>query len=166
MEERGFVDALIKTIKAGFPGSAYIRSVDSFTLGIPDLLIWIPAPARHPWSVAIEAKQLRPLMDDPFHRGRRTGLMLKHEFTGPQISYLRLLKNAGVDAFGLVRASEDTAFRIEPRDIPNLGNFTHEQMISIGKPVHRVDGLWEFWKAGEAQHDQVSSSGHRGDSGD
>lgn len=158
MEERGFVDALIKTIKDRFPGSAYIRPVDSYTLGVPDLLAWIPPRAvgsgvaddHRPWSLAIEAKQLRPLMDNPFHRGRRTGLMLKHEFTGPQISCLRLLAAVGVDAFGLVRVSEDTAFRIEPASIPPAtGNFTHEQMLQIGRPVRRTSGLWMFWEPEE-----------------
>lgn len=153
MEERDFVDGLIKTIKTAFSGAAYIRPVDSYTLGVPDLLIWLPmhSPGElgssRPLSVAIEAKQLRPLMPDPFHRGRRTGMLLKHEFTGPQVSSLRQLAGAGVDAFGLVRASEDTAFRIEPKDIPaDTGNFTHEQLMQIGRPVKRTNGLWLFWE--------------------
>ena len=77
--EKGFVDSLIKTIKT-LEGSVALRPSDSYTLGIPDLLAWIPlrTTVGRPWSIAIEAKQLHPLMEDPFHKGRRTGKMLKH----------------------------------------------------------------------------------------
>jgi hypothetical protein len=167
MVEKGFVDSLQKQIKHGFNGSTVIRPSDNFSLGVPDLLAWIPViqGAMGPpttWAIAIEAKQLRPLMEDPFHKGRRTGQMLKHPFTGPQVSMLRKLKAAGVDAFGLVRASSDTAFRIDPLDIPaKTGNFTHEELVKLGKPVHRVDGMWQFW---EESYGQVSSSRHRDNS--
>ena len=136
-----------------------LRPSDNRTLGIPDVLGWIPVDQGMEgqesivhcpivWSIAIEAKQLHPLMDDPFHKGRRTGQMLKHDFSGPQISLLRELKSAGVDACGLVRASEDTAFRFEPEDIPRkTGNFTHEEMVKLGYPVRRYDGKWEFWRS-------------------
>lgn len=109
----------------------------------------------------MEAKQLRPLMPDPYHRGRRVGQMLKHEFSGPQISMLRQLKAAGVEAFGIVRASMDTAFRLEPEDIPRkTGNFTHEEMVKFGTPVCRTEkGLWEFWRKNE-----VPGPRHRDDS--
>jgi hypothetical protein len=161
--EKGFVDSLIKQIKKGFHGSVVIRASDNFTLGIPDVIASIPAggPGHPPlcWMLAIEAKQMRPLMDDPFHKGRRTGLMLKHHFSGPQISMLRKMKEGNWDAFGLVRASCDIAFRIDPKDIPaKTGNFTHEELMEFGKPVHRVKGIWQFWSE---TYDQVPSSRHR-----
>lgn len=148
MDESNFVDSLMKTIAKTWPMASTMRSVDRFSLGIPDLLAWIPTGEKYPWAVAIEAKTLQPLMADPFHRGRRTGLMLKHEFTGPQISLLRTLRRSGVEAFGLVRASVDTAFRIEPDAIPiATGNFTHEQLVELGAVVRRrPDGVWPFWR--------------------
>jgi hypothetical protein len=161
--EKGFVDALIKTINK-FTHAVAVRPSDNYTMGIPDVLGWIPvvqAELGPPtvWSVAIEAKELRPLMEDPFHKGRRTGQMLKHPFTGPQVSMLRKLKASGVDAFGLVRVSGDTALRIAPEDIPaKTGNFTHEELVKFGSVVRRENGLWRFW---EADLDQVLSSGHR-----
>lgn len=169
MIEKGFVDALMKTVATmGDGNGVVIRPSDSYTLGIPDLLIWIPVrhtEATWVWSIAIEAKQLRPLMNDPFHKGRRTGQMLKHAFTGPQISMLRKMKLAGIDAFGLVRASVDIAFRIEPEDIPaKTGNFTHEELVEFGTPVHRAGGIWKFWRKNNDSN--VSSSRHRDDSGD
>lgn len=150
MIEKGFVDSLHKQFKREYPGADITRPSDNFSLGLPDLWVCIPVPNNedgHPvtWLVAIEAKQLRPLMEDPFHKGRRRGLMLKHPFSGPQISKLRHMKKAGADAFGLVRASSDMAFRIEPEHIPGkTGNFTHEELIEVGVPVRRIDGAWQW----------------------
>jgi hypothetical protein len=165
--EKGFVDALIKTVNS-FGEAIAVRPSDNYTMGIPDVLGWIPVDKRPgsvvpvTWSIAIEAKELKPLMDDPFHKGRRTGKMLKHEFTGPQVSMLRKMKRAGVDAFGLVRASGDTAFRLEPEDIPaRTGNFTHEELVKFGRVVRRENGLWKFW---EADFDKILGSRHRDDS--
>lgn len=157
MDERLFVDSIIATISKRWEGAVTQRSSDRYTLGIPDVLGWVK---DHP-ALAIEAKQIHPLMEDPFHRGRRTGLMLKHAFMGPQISMLRRLHAVGVDAFGLVRASLDTAFRIHPNDLPTkTGNFTHEELVKIGRPIHKREGLWRFW---EHEHGQVSGPGHRDD---
>jgi hypothetical protein len=164
MAEKEFVDQLLKTIR-GFPCSVAVRPSDSFTLGMPDVFGWVRLAYRT-LSIAIEAKQLRPLMDDPFHKGRRTGQMLKHAFTGPQISMLRSLEDAGVDAFGLVRVSVDTAFRIAPRDIPRkTGNFTHEELVEFSSVVERERGHWNIWNIRRADG-QLSSSRHRDDPGD
>lgn len=158
MVEKGFVDALMKTIKGFHEGVAY-RPSDNRTMGMPDVMGYIPidqdkidgrrlSTIPTTWAIAIEAKALRPLMDDPFHRGRRTGKMLKHPFSGPQISALRDLKKACVDAFGLVRVSTDGAFRIEPEDLDaRTGNFTHEELVKIGRYVIRERGIWKFWES-------------------
>jgi hypothetical protein len=158
MVEKNFVDSLIKTLEARFGDKGVVlRSSDRYTLGIPDIMCFCyMAPA-----IAIEAKQIQPLMPDPFRKGRRIGQMLEHPFMGPQISMLRRLKATGVDAFGLVRASLDTAFRINPSDLPaKTGNFTHEELVKIGRPIQRREGLWRFW---EHEDDQVPSSGYRDD---
>ena len=144
MAEKQFVDQLIKTIHT-FGNATVLRCSDSHTLGIPDLLAWIPR-GDGTWSLALEAKEIKPLMKDPDHKGRRTGQMLKHAFTGPQISMMRSMMKSGVDVFGIVRVSMDTAFRFEPRDInAKTGNFTYEEMVKFGKRVHRRDGVWRFW---------------------
>ena len=165
MSERAFVDSLIKTI-GKFGDSVVIRPNDQKTIGIPDVLGYIPisyeALRGGPptiWAVAIEAKALHPLMDDPFHKGRRTGQMLKHPFTGPQVSMLRKMSRAGVDAFGLVRASGNTAFRFHPNDISaKTGNFTHEEMVEFGTEVRKESGIWNFWGK---SYGQISSPRHR-----
>ena len=148
MNEKGFVDSLIKTITTRYPDADYTRASDNYNLGLPDLVFTIPSDIHgRPFSMAIEAKQIKPLMDDPYHRGRRTGMMLKHTFTGPQISNLRKKKTSGVQAFGLIRVSIDMAFRVEPEDISaKTGNFTHEELVKFGKPIHRTRGSgWDLW---------------------
>jgi hypothetical protein len=155
VNEKDFVAALIRQLYRMHKDAVVIRPNDHYTLGIPDILCWARGS-----SLAIEAKQLHPLMPDASRRGRRTGLMLKHEFMGPQISLLRQMCKVGVEAFGLVRVSEDTAFRIHPEDLPKTGNFTYDEMVKIGQPVQRAGGLWEFWKV---EHAPVLSAGHRDD---
>jgi len=158
VSEKLFVDALMTTFRRVFPKSVVVRPSDSYTLGIPDLLAWTPARFGT-CAVAIEAKCLNPLMPDPFHKGRRTGKMLKHPFMGPQIAMLRRMKDAGVDAFGIVRVSEDTAYRFEPEDIPaKTGNFTYDEMVKIATPVRRESGVWIFW---EAIDGRILGSRHR-----
>jgi hypothetical protein len=145
MSERSFVDSVMDSIMGSWPQAFIIRPADNYTLGIPDLLAWIPVQRPDPWSVAIEAKRLDPLMEDPFCKGRRTGLMLKHIFSGPQISMLRSLKRAGVTAFGLVQASATCAFIIEPEQLnPKTGNFTWEEMVEF-RPLPRTREGWAFW---------------------
>lgn len=151
MDEKGFVDSLIQTIQRAFSAATVVRPSDSHTLGIPDILGWAPVPQTFTrltlcWSFGIEAKQLKKLLDDPMDPGRRTGQLLHHRFSGPQISMLRKMKKSGVDAFGIVRVSSDTAFCIEPEHIPaKTGNFTHEELVKVGRRVDRKDGLWSFW---------------------
>jgi hypothetical protein len=168
MDEKNFVDGLMETIQKRWSGAVTQRSSDRYTLGVPDVLAWMRGlhPSIGPSlgaleAIAIEAKQLHPLMPDWSHKGRRTGLMLKHPFMGPQISMLRRLLEVGVDAFGLVRVTQDTAVRIHPRDLPaKTGNFTYEELVRAGRPIHRREGLWHFW---ENEHDQVPGSRYRDD---
>jgi hypothetical protein len=163
MIEREFVNSLIKTISRAKLNFIY-RPADGYTLGMPDIFATVRDGDKSIFF-GIEAKQIKPLMDDPFHKGRRTGKMLKHNFSGPQISALRKLKKVGWEAFGLVRVSRDTAFRIEPEDIPvKTGNFTHEELVEFGRPVHRINGVWHFWRN---EHDSyIFGAGHRDGSGD
>jgi len=160
MDERTFVDAIISTITKRWEGAVVQRSSDRYTLGVPDILSWMRG-----MSLAIEAKQLHPLMPDPMHKGRRTGQMLKHPFMGPQISMLRRLEAVGVEAFGLVRASLDTAFRIHPSDLPTkTGNFTYEELVKSGRLIRKREGLWRFWENDNAN--QVPGPRHRDGPGD
>ena len=166
MSEKTFVDGLIRTIKKFGQGFAF-RPNDNMTIGMPDVLGYVPLGDHQPgfrgppkvWAIAIEAKALHKLMEDPYHKGRRVGQMLRHPFSGPQVSTLRKMAIAGVDAFGLIMVSEDTAFRFHPNDISTrTGNFTHEELVEFGVEVRRDKGIWNFW--GES-YGQISSPRHR-----
>ena len=80
-------------------------------------------------------------------------LFMKGTKNFPQCGFsatvVEVLKRAGVDAFGLVRVNADTAFRIEPADIPTTnGNFTHEELVERSTVVpRRHDGVWQFWRS-------------------
>jgi hypothetical protein len=162
MIEREFVTGLIKGAKKELTAVVTYRASDRATIGVPDLLVWAKLVNGQRYSGAVEAKQIRPLMADPWRRGHRTGLMLKHPFTGPQISMLLKLVTAGVDACGLVRVSADTAFRIEPDVIPaKTGNFTYDEMVAFGTAIVRERGVWRFWRTDD---DQVPGARHRDDS--
>jgi hypothetical protein len=158
MKERDFVTALMTTISKVHPESVQWRLNDAKTLGLPDITVFLKAMELssfnpldewydRPMTIVIEAKAVRPFLKDPFDPGRRTAPLLKHAFTGPQVSMLRKLKEVDALAFGLIRVTEDAAFRVEPEDIPaDTGNFTHEQLVKVGTLVKRENGLWQFWR--------------------
>ena len=141
MDERDFVAALAETLKRHFPGVHIQRSVDRVTLGIPDLQA--VRPNRR--FLAVEAKRLQRLLIDPRLPGNRTGPLLDHAFTGPQISTLRSLVRAGAEAWGLVQVCRDAAFRVHPKDIPANGNFTHAELEACGVLINRTSEGWLFW---------------------
>jgi hypothetical protein len=151
--ENDFVIALAKSINDCFEGARVYRPHDSVTLGVPDLLAWIPVdPDANPYtfpppfSLAVEAKQLLRYLKDPLDAGRRVEPLLHHPFSGPQISFLRGLTRAGVKAWGIVRVTSDAAFRIEPGAIPASGNFTHQELVAAGVLIGRGPGGWRFWE--------------------
>ena len=103
MSERKFVTALMTTISKAYPESFIWRPNDAKTLGIPDIVGFIrgqsvpvsfePATVAmvSALGIAIEAKKVQPLLKDPFDPGRRKQELLKHAFTGPQVSNLRAM---------------------------------------------------------------------------
>lgn len=141
MIESNFVTGLMNTINVMHPDAVIIRPNDQMTLGIPDIMAILPPAGA---LLAIECKQLRSFLPDPFNAGRRTGPLLDHTFTGPQISMLRKLARAGAVAFGAIRVTEGAAYRIDPSLIPIEGNFTFEQLQKVGTPFFRSDTRWKF----------------------
>lgn len=141
MIEKNFVTGLINTIAVMHHDAVVIRPNDQMTLGIPDILAILP-PAGV--MLAIECKQLRTFLADPFNPGKRTGPLLDHPFSGPQISMLRKLARAGATAFGAIRVTDVAAFRIDPELIPIEGNFTFEKLQEVGIPFFRSDARWNF----------------------
>ena len=142
--ENEFVIGLAKGIRTAHPLAQVYRPHDAVTLGVPDLLAWIPRETGC-LALAVEAKQLMNYLKDPYDPGKRTAPLLHHAFSGPQITYLRELARAGVQTWGIVRVSSDAAFRLRADQIPSTGNFTHEELVGIGELVRREEGVWRFW---------------------
>lgn len=144
MVETDFAIAVAKSIKKSFTDSFVWRPRDAYTLGIPDVLAYVSKRA----PMAVEVKQLARLLRSPHDCGRRTTALLHHPFSGPQISILRSLERAGVEAYGMIRITSDAAVRVLPADIPADGNYMHEHLMKVGALITRTDGVWRFWTGG------------------
>ena len=142
MNERDFSQLLKVSIEKFYLDSCVLRPVDSFNLGVPDLIAVIPGRPL----LAVEVKQLQRYVKDPMEvESRREGPLLQHKFQGPQISMLRKLKKAGAEVYGLIRVTQDFAFRVDPDEIPNVGNFTHLDLLQNGRYIRRKKEGWIFW---------------------
>jgi len=129
-------------IKKHFPGAVVWKPADSFNLGIPDIHAAIPPDGRF---LVAEVKQVNKLfalgemvnMDQDKH-------LLRHTFSGPQISMLRKFSKAGVESYGLIRTHSQMAYKIHPKNIPLDGQITPRVLFSCGEAFTR-DGGWRFW---------------------
>lgn len=139
--EKDFVNQLVNSAKKHWDRPVILRASEAHRLGVPDLIIWAAGEC-----FALEAKQVHPMLEDPRDPGRRTGDLLRHPFSGPQIIMLRDLKRVGVHAWGIVRVSEYCAFRIQPEAIPTkTGNLSHGDLADAGYLVDGELGTWRFW---------------------
>lgn len=129
-------------IGKAFPDSFVWKPADAFNLGVPD----IHAVLQDGFFLAAEVKQVPRLFKHGEFMKNPEKEMLKHTFTGPQISMLRRLKVAGAQSYGIVRTHPDIAYRIDPSDIPMHGNFTPRLLDKVGHPFYGEDG-WKFWTA-------------------
>lgn len=133
----------MKALEKAFPDSFVWKPCDSFNLGIPDIHAALPPTGK---LLVAEAKQVPKLfkLKGMFEIDQERGL-LKHCFTGPQISMLRRLSKAGAEAYGLVRTHDDIAYRLHPQSIPLDGQVTPKLLFNWGQVFTRDDG-WKFWK--------------------
>ena len=141
-DERGFVTKLMKAIEKAYPDAFVWKPADAFNLGIPDIHAALPPDGRF---MAAEVKQIPKLCEHGDFLKAHNKEILEHRFTGPQISMLRRLHEAGVQAYGIVRTHQDIAYRIKPHDIPLYGNFTPRQLMACGHAIFKADG-WKFWE--------------------
>lgn len=133
MSEKAFIEDLKKSVKKMDPSAFVWKTNEGFSLGIPDLVILLFGK-----TYFIEAKSALSS-----HKSK--GTILHHPFTGPQISVLRQIVNAGGVAFGIVRTAPGIAYIINPNLIPKEGNFTVEQLKEIGVEVER-DHQQKVWR--------------------
>ena len=89
--------------------------------------------------------------DDPLdHWGPKWDLkvaILPHEFSGPQISFLRKAIGAGAQAWGMVQISSEVAIRVPPDRISlKTGNFGYDDLLGYGERIVKDrEGVWRFW---------------------
>ena len=110
--------------------TAVLKVCDKITPGIPDFLIW-----RGTRSLAIESKFVAKLPK------KRTAQLLKHTFSGPQLTMLETLSIGGAITYGLVGIGETKLMYLIPRDkIPMCGNWDVEGFFhQTGTTVYRFD---------------------------
>lgn len=136
MSEKNFVEQLQRSAKAIDEHAFVWKTNDRFSLGIPDLLIIIKGAVH-----CIEAKLGAVPVDE---RHAESMLVLKHPFSGPQISILRQLERAGAFSCGAVKVANDIAYILHPCKIPKYGNFTFPEMEELGARVSKKNGIWRI----------------------
>jgi len=140
--ERTFVTTLMKAIEKAFPDGFVWKPVDSFNLGVPDIHAVMSPTGRF---LVAEVKQVPKLYDDGLELSGDPGRsLLRHGFTGPQISMLRRLRIAGAEAYGIVRTNKDRAYVLDPQVISLEGKVTPRVLHNFGRVITRENG-WKFW---------------------
>jgi len=94
-------------------GSAYkaIKASDRFHIGISDWLIYHDGKA-----IAVESKFIK--------KKPKSGKLLGHTITGPQITFLKTMELAGTRGFVIIGIDEICQIAVIPSDkIPKDGNY-------------------------------------------
>ena len=125
---------LSRQFKRRTPALHYLKTSDKYGIGIPDFLLW-----RGGVGGAMESKFIR---DWP---KKTASSLLRHPFSGPQITRLAEFRGAGAPSFGLVGVgSEKSLYLIESQHIPKGGNWPTFMFKEAGFPCYPmkdVDGL-------------------------
>lgn len=97
----------------------YLKAADKFRSGVSDFIIW-----RRSLTIAIESK---------FAKVVGNGLLLSHNFSGAQITFLESMALAGNEAYGLVGVGEEKAMYLVPyNQIPREGNWQAKEFFGKG----------------------------------
>lgn len=95
------------------PEIRYIKTSDKFTVGIADFLIWFKSA-----GIALENKFVK---EWPNNNAR---LLQKHQFTGPQLTFLESIQLTNNPAWGGIYVDcEKTFYLVPSNQIPPLGNW-------------------------------------------
>jgi hypothetical protein len=116
--EGEFSGLFSKELKKYWPQLYHIKASDKFTLGISDFLIWLDGI-----SVALEMKFV---MCTPSNKA----MILKHNFSGAQVTFLESMSLAKVRAYGGVYLKETQLFYLIPyKDMPREGNWKTKEFL-------------------------------------
>lgn len=129
MSEKSFVQSIQKSASVIFADRVFIwKTNDRFTLGIPDLFIVVDG-----FVYAIEAKKAV--------EKKTGGFVIKHPFSGPQISTMRQLHKAGAFSFGAIQMGKDWAYLVHPDKVKTV--FEPGELDMLPR-VYKTDGLWRI----------------------
>ena len=132
--EKTFVRTLMKAMGSHDTACVWKPS-DGFTLGIPDINAVIDGVF---WGLEVKvAKRIVASIDEVHRLGDD---VLRHKFSGPQISMLRKLERAGAQAWGIIQVTKNHAYQISPWDIRRDGNISATSLLGSGFLVSRTRG--------------------------
>lgn len=132
--ENEFNAYLSKELKRWRPEVYTMKAADKFRTGVSDFILW-------GWgrSVALETKFIK---EWPSERGK----LLKHPFTGPQLTFFRNIQGTGCHAFGLIAVKEERKmFAISAGHIPESGNWKTKDFLDCSPVCVTLD-----WKSIES----------------
>jgi hypothetical protein len=130
--EDAFNAKLGKEIRKRVDSGTYcLKMAEKFHIGIADFQL-----VRAGQTVVFEAKFIaQPLP-------ARATKVLKHPFTGPQITYLRGMNNAGAKTYGVIGMNDTKMIKVLPSHmIPAGGNWSLEDWGTF----HHNIRLYDFW---------------------
>lgn len=133
--EDAFNAYLSKEIGKLAPHTAKLKMAEKYHVGIPDFCLWQAGR-----SVVFECKFIAAAVITG-------GKILKHPFTGPQLTFLQTLLRARVPAFGVIGINGAGGMWLLPADVITAhGNWVTEEFGVTVKnlswhPFHDVPGL-------------------------
>jgi len=128
VSEKSFVIGIQRSITRLHESAFVWKTNDRFSLGMPDLMVVIDG-----LLYALEAKSIKW----PINAKK----VLKHPFSGPQMSVIKQLHAAGAFASGIVGVSRESARLVLPGAFNKNGNFTKEEFDELPLVTKR-ERLW------------------------
>lgn len=105
--------ARLRTVAEKSGDYLVLKVAQKYHIGVSDFFIWSPAGV----CAAVETKFVLKLPS-------RNGSVLKHEFQGPQLNFLRRVRKTGAPAVGVVAVhSEKRVYSFDYEKLPAEGNW-------------------------------------------
>jgi hypothetical protein len=109
------------------PHTAKLKMAEKYHIGVPDFCVW-----RGGRSVVFECKFIPGII--------KPGKLLKHPFTGTQLTFLQALIRAGVPSFGVIGCGINATMWLLPANlITSHGNWVAEDFWAATKNLIRHD---------------------------
>ena len=130
-DENDFNAFLSKALRELQPQTYTLKMAEKYHIGIADFQM-----TRAGRNVTFESKLLR----DPL--GHRATKLLKHPFTGPQLTYLRGQWRAGAKCFGVIGVDFTKVIHVIPLDeLPSDGNWSPHEWANVRSAKYSYDQI-------------------------